>query len=181
MVSTGTKKVSQIPKSRNHTGTRLTRLPSFHKSWFVVRSAQRRVRRIRLQYHPQEVWSRCTVQLRTHICELCLPTERGNMAANRGQSGHQANSTRRVLWRSRRVSTEADGRDPRVRPSHLRRSAKDEDGSKSTIDQGTKGQKICRQEVSIQKFRTSASLPYAEPAAVRDVDCKATAHLFSAC
>ena len=30
-------------------------------------------------HHPQEVWSRCTVQLRAHICELCLPTERGNM------------------------------------------------------------------------------------------------------
>ena len=48
------------------------------------------MRRIRLHYHPQEVWSRCTVQLRAHICELCLPTERGNMAADRGQSGHQA-------------------------------------------------------------------------------------------
>ena len=40
--------------------------------------------------HPQEVWSRCTVQLRARICELCLPTERGNVAADRGQSGHQA-------------------------------------------------------------------------------------------
>ena len=52
--------------------------------------AERRVRRIRLHLHPQEVWSRCTVQLRAHICELCLPSERGNMAADRGQSGHQA-------------------------------------------------------------------------------------------
>ena len=52
--------------------------------------AVRRVRRIRLLHHPKEVWSRCTVQLRAHICELCLPTERGNMAADRGQSGHQA-------------------------------------------------------------------------------------------
>ena len=51
--------------------------------------AQRRVPRIRLHHH-QEVWSRCTVQLRAHICELWLPTERGNMAAHRGQSGHQA-------------------------------------------------------------------------------------------
>ena len=36
-VSTGTKKVSQMPESRNRTGTllpeRTTRLPSFHKSW----------------------------------------------------------------------------------------------------------------------------------------------------
>ena len=52
--------------------------------------AQRRVRRLRLHYHPEEVWSRCTVQLRAHTCELCLPTERGNMAADRCQSGHQA-------------------------------------------------------------------------------------------
>ena len=52
--------------------------------------AQRGVRRIRLHYHPQEVWSRCTVQVRAHICELCLPTERGNTAADRCQSGHQA-------------------------------------------------------------------------------------------
>ena len=52
--------------------------------------AQRRVRRISLHYLPQEVWSRCTVQLRAHICELRLATERGNMAADRGQSGHQA-------------------------------------------------------------------------------------------
>ena len=51
--------------------------------------AQRRVRRIRLHHHPQEVRSRCTVQLQAHICELCLPTQRGNMAADRGQSGHQ--------------------------------------------------------------------------------------------
>ena len=52
--------------------------------------AQRRVRRLRLHYHPQEVWLRSTVQLRAHICELCLPTERGNIAADRGQSRHQA-------------------------------------------------------------------------------------------
>ena len=34
--------------------------------------------------------SRCTVQLRTHICELCLPTGRSHTEADRGQSGHQA-------------------------------------------------------------------------------------------
>ena len=37
-----------------------------------------------------QVWSRCPVQLLAHICELCLPTERGNIAADGGQSGHQA-------------------------------------------------------------------------------------------
>ena len=52
--------------------------------------AERRVRRFRLHHHPQEVWSRCMFQPRAQICELCLPTERGNMAADRGQSGHQA-------------------------------------------------------------------------------------------
>ena len=36
------------------------------------------------------IWSSCTVQLRAHICELCLPTQRGNMATVRCQSGHQA-------------------------------------------------------------------------------------------
>ena len=42
--STGTKKVSQIPKFRNRTGTCLpectTRLPSFHKSWLEDRSSK---------------------------------------------------------------------------------------------------------------------------------------------
>ena len=54
------KRVSQMPKSRNRTGRRLsertTRLPSVHKSWREVR-AERRVRRIRLHLHPQEVLS----------------------------------------------------------------------------------------------------------------------------
>ena len=31
-----------------------------------------------------------TVQLRAHISQLCMPAERGNMAADPGQSGHQA-------------------------------------------------------------------------------------------
>ena len=38
-----------------------------------------RARRIRLHNHPQEVWSRCMSQLRAHIGELCLLTERGNI------------------------------------------------------------------------------------------------------
>ena len=68
--------------------------------------AQRRVRRIRLHYHPQEVWSRCTFQLRAHICDLCLPTERGNMAADRGQSGHQAHIYEMCLSAERGIDME---------------------------------------------------------------------------